>query len=385
MTTDVVVIGAGAVGAACAYFLARDGFSVHVVERGQIASGTSGAGEGNVLVSDKEAGPELDLALYSHAVWRGELAEFGGLWEFEPKGGLVVAATPEGAAALRDLGTRQRAAGVDAVDVDPADVHRYEPYITDGLTAAAYYPQDAQVQPMLLTAQLLRLARGHGACVSTGVTVTGLSVDPRRRVTGVRTSQGTIACDQVVNATGTWAGEIAAMAGVEVPVLPRRGFVLVTEPLPRTINHKVYAAEYVASTQSSDGALQTSTVIEGTRAGTILIGSSRERVGFDRTISLSAMREIARKARTLFPALARTRILRCYHGFRPYCPDHLPVIGHDTRAPGLWHAGGHEGAGIGLSVGTAKLLAQSMAGRSTDLDLTPFAPARFSEVPADAR
>jgi D-hydroxyproline dehydrogenase subunit beta len=383
-TADVVVIGAGAVGAACAYFLARDGFSVHVVERGQIASGTSGACEGNVLVSDKEAGPELDLALYSRAVWHGELAEFGGLWEFEPKGGFVVAATSEGAAALRDLGTRQRAAGVETVDVDPADVHRYEPYITDGLTAAAYYPQDAQVQPMLLTAHLLRLARGHGARIWTGINVIGLSVDPRGRVTGVRTSQGTIACDHVVNATGTWTGEIAAMAGVEVPVLPRRGFVLVTEPLPLTINHKVYAAEYVASTQSSDGALQTSTVIEGTRAGTILIGSSRERVGFDRTVSLQAMREIACKALALFPALAHTRILRCYHGFRPYCPDHLPVIGHDARAPGLWHASGHEGAGIGLSVGTAKLLAQSMAGLSTDLDLTPFAPARFSEVATDA-
>ena len=384
-TTDVVVIGAGAVGAACAYFLARDGFSVHVVERGQIASGTSSAGEGNVLVSDKEAGPELDLALYSLGVWHGELAEFGGLWEFEPKGGFVVAATPEGAAALGALGIRQRAAGVEALDVDPADIHTYEPRITDGLTAAAYYPQDAQVQPMLLTAHLLRLARGHGAGVSTGVTVTGLAVDARRRVTGVRTSQGTIACGHVVNAAGTWAGEIAAMAGVDVPVLPRRGFVLVTEPLPPTINHKVYAAEYVASTQSSDGALQTSTVIEGTRAGTVLIGSSRERVGFDRTVSLQAMREIAAKALALFPALARTRILRCYHGFRPYCPDHLPVIGRDTRAPGLWHAGGHEGAGIGLSVGTAKLLSQSMADVRTDLDLTPFAPARFSEVTADAR
>jgi D-hydroxyproline dehydrogenase subunit beta len=383
-TVDVVVIGAGAVGAACAYFLTRAGFSVHVVERGQIASGTSGACEGNVLVSDKEAGPELDLALYSLGVWNDELAEFGELWEFEPKGGFVVAATSAGAAALRDLAVRQRAAGVEAVDVDAADVHTYEPCITDGLTAAAYYPQDAQVQPMLLTAHLLRLARRHGAGVSTGATVTGLDVG-ERRVTAVRTSRGTISCDHVVNATGTWTGEIAAMAGVEVPVLPRRGFVLVTEPLPRTIHHKVYAAEYVASTQSSDGALQTSTVIEGTRAGTILIGSSRERVGFDRTPSLPAMREIAAKALALFPALARTRILRCYHGFRPYCPDHLPVIGHDARAPGLWHAGGHEGAGIGLSVGTAKLLAQSMAGTGTDLDLAPFAPARFSEVASHGR
>jgi len=134
----------------------------------------------------------------------------------------------------------------------------------------------------------------------------------------------------------------------------------------------------VAATQSSDAGLQTSTVIEGTRGGTILIGSSRERVGFDRGMSLPALREIAGKALALFPVLAGVRIMRAYLGFRPYCPDHLPVIGHDARAPGLWHASGHEGAGIGLSVGTGKLLAQALAGRTPDLDLTPFAPERFA-------
>ncbi|MEU0506737.1 FAD-binding oxidoreductase [Nocardia sp. NPDC005998] len=378
---EVVVIGAGAVGAACAYFLAREGFRVQVLEQGQVASGTSSAGEGNLLVSDKEAGHELDLALYSHSVWHDDLAEFGQLWEFESKGGFVVASSPEGADALRELGTRQRLAGIETVDVDAADIRQYEPNIRTGLAAAAYYPQDAQVQPMLLTAHLLRLARGMGAVISTGIEVTGIEhrdLGGERRVKAVRTSRGTIACDHVVNAAGTWASEIAAMAGVDVPVLPRRGFVLVTEPLPPTINRKVYAGEYVASTHSSDEGLQTSTVIEGTQAGTILIGSSRERVGFDRTVSLPVLREIAAKALALFPSLARVRIMRTYLGFRPYCPDHLPVIGHDSRLTGMWHATGHEGAGIGLSVGTAKLLAQAMADKSPDLDLTPFAPARFS-------
>ncbi|WP_433192423.1 NAD(P)/FAD-dependent oxidoreductase [Nocardia sp. CA-107356] len=378
---EVVVIGAGAVGAACAYFLAREGFRVQVLEQGQVASGTSSACEGNLLVSDKEAGHELDLALYSHSVWHDDLAEFGQLWEFESKGGFVVASSPEGADALRELGARQRLAGIETVDVDAADIHQYEPNIRNGLAAAAYYPQDAQVQPMLLTAHLLRLARGMGAVMSTGIEVTGIEhrdLGGERRVNAVRTSRGTIACDHVVNAAGTWASEIAAMAGVDVPVLPRRGFVLVTEPLPPTINHKVYSGDYVASTLSSDEGLQTSTVIEGTQAGTILIGSSRERVGFDRTVSLPALREIAAKAMALFPSLARVRIMRTYMGFRPYCPDHLPVIGHDSRLTGMWHATGHEGAGIGLSVGTAKLLTQAMAGESPDLDLSPFAPARFS-------
>ena len=95
---DVIVIGAGAIGAACAFFAARAGMKVIVLDRGEIASGTSSACEGNLLVSDKEAGPELDLSLYSLDVWNNELKEFGHLWEFETKGGLVVSATrPSGA------------------------------------------------------------------------------------------------------------------------------------------------------------------------------------------------------------------------------------------------------------------------------------------------
>lgn len=376
-TADVVVIGAGALGAATAYFATRAGLSVEVIERGMIVNGTTSACEGNLLVSDKEAGPELDLALLSNRLWREDLAEHGALWEFEAKGGLVVASTEAGAAGLVELSARQRTAGIDVRDVPLDQVPDYEPHLTRDIAGAAFYPQDCQVQPMLMAAHLLRMARERGARVRTGVTVTGFLRDGDR-VTGVRTDQGDVAAGHVVNAAGTWAGEVAALAGVRVPVLPRRGFILVTEPLPRTVFHKVYAGEYVASTQSSDEGLQTSTVIEGTKSGTILIGSSRERVGFDRTVSLPALREMARKALALYPTLGSVALMRTYLGFRPYCPDHLPVIGLDPRAPGLAHAAGHEGAGIGLSVGSAKLLVQSLTGQRPDLDMTPFAPERFA-------
>ncbi|MBB3663623.1 glycine/D-amino acid oxidase-like deaminating enzyme [Prauserella sediminis] len=380
-TADVVIIGAGALGAACAYFATEQGLRVHIVERGEVAGGTTSACEGNLLVSDKEAGHELDLALYSNQVWRRDLAPHNHLWEFENKGGLIVAATESGAQNLAELARRQRDAGIDVTDVAADEVHAYEPHLTKNLTAAAHYPQDCQVQPMLMAAQLIRIARERGARIWTRTEVTDLHRDGDS-VTGVVTSRGTIHADHVINAAGTWAGDIAQLAGVHVPILPRRGFVLITEPLPRTVFHKVYSGDYVASTTSSDEGLQTSTVIEGTRAGTILIGSSRERVGFDATVSLPALRQIAAKALTLYPVLAKTKIMRNYHGFRPYCADHLPVIGHDPRAPGLWHAAGHEGAGIGLSVGSAKLLVQQLTGREPDLDLTPFAPERFDLVEA---
>ena len=374
-----MVVGAGAVGAACAYFLTRAGLAVHVVERGAIASGTSSACEGNLLVSDKEAGPELDLSLYSRTVWNHDLAEHGRKWEFEAKGGLVVVASELGAQALSTLATRQRAAGIEVDEVAGADLQRYEPHLSPSLAVGAFYPQDAQVQPMLLVAHLLRMARELGATVQTQTAVTGLLRDGDR-VTGVETSTGPVAAGAVVNAAGPWARSIARLAGVELPVLPRRGFVLVTQPLPLTVHHKVYAGEYVANVLSSDEGLQTAPVVGGTPSGTVLIGSSRERVGFDRSVSLRVLTLLARQAVALFPVLRTAKAIRSYLGFRPYCPDHLPVIGQDRRAPGLWHAAGHEGAGIGLSVGTAKLLAQALVGTETDLDLSPFAPERFEHA-----
>jgi glycine/D-amino acid oxidase-like deaminating enzyme len=226
-----------------------------------------------------------------------------------------------------------------------------------------------------------RLLRASGARVHTGVTVTGMLRGRGERVTGLRTDHGKISAGAVVNAAGTWGGDIAALAGVRVPVLPRRGFILVTEPLPPLIRHKVYAAEYVAGVGSDDEGLETSAVVEGTRAGTVLIGASRERVGFDRTFSLPALRLLARQAIALFPRLADVAAIRAYAGFRPYCPDHLPVVGADPRAEGLLHACGHEGAGIGLAAATGRVLAQVLTGERPDLDLRPFRPERFTETP----
>jgi glycine/D-amino acid oxidase-like deaminating enzyme len=376
----VAVVGAGAVGAACAYFAACAGHRVTVLDRGAIASGTSSACEGNILCSDKQAGPELDLALYSHRVWLADLAGHGELWEFCDKGGLVVAASEGGRTAQRELIARHRALGVSVEEVDAAGLRDLEPHLSPEATAGAYYPQDAQVQPMLLVAHLLRLASERGARVVTGCPVTGF-LRAGDRVVGVRTAVGDLAAGAVVNAAGAWAGEVASLAGVSVPVLPRRGFVLVTEPLPVTVRHKVYAAEYIGDVASSDESLQSSPVVEGTPAGTILIGATRERVGFDRAPSVEAAARLARGALALFPVLAGVQILRSYLGFRPYCPDHLPIIGPDPRAPGLWHACGHEGAGIGLSAGTGSLVAQALSGRPTDLDLAPFAPERFAAGP----
>ncbi|WP_344424801.1 NAD(P)/FAD-dependent oxidoreductase [Streptomyces lavendulocolor] len=380
---DAVIVGAGVVGAACAYYASRAGLTVTVVDRGPVAAGTTGAGEGNLLVSDKEAGPELDLALLSTRLWRELAGTLPPETEYERKGGLVVATDGAALTALRACAEGQAKAGVEAYEIPADGLGDLEPQLAPGLAGAFHYPEDAQVQPAMAAAQLLRAAR---ADVRLGQEVTAVLTDRGGAVRGVRTSHGDLHAPAVVNATGTWGGALARLAGVHLPVLPRRGFVLVTEPLPpRLVRHKVYAADYIAGVASGSAGLRSSAVVEGTPAGTVLIGATRERVGFDRTLSTEALRRLAARAVDLFPVLAGVRAIRAYHGFRPYLPDHLPAIGPDPRVPGLYHACGHEGAGIGLAPATGLLVAAALCDDPPPLDPEPFRPDRFDDTEGAAR
>ncbi|MFD0071430.1 NAD(P)/FAD-dependent oxidoreductase [Streptomyces sp. NPDC127166] len=378
-TSDVIVVGAGVVGAACAHYAARAGLSVTVVDRGPVAGGTTGAGEGNLLVSDKEPGPELELALTATASWRELSDRLPPQVEYEAKGGLVVASDEPGMRALRAFAARQEKAGVTTREVPEDRLHDLEPHLAPTLAGGFLYPQDAQVMPAHAAAQLLR-AGAERIRLRLGEEVTGLLTGTAGEVRGVRTAAGEIHAPYVVNAAGTWGGALAELAGVHLPVLPRRGFVLVTEPLPPVVRHKVYAADYVADVASGSAALQTSAVVEGTPAGPVLIGASRERVGFDRTLSTEVLRRLAAGATALFPVLGTVRAIRTYLGFRPYLPDHLPAIGPDPRVPGLLHACGHEGAGIGLAPVTGQIVAACLTGDEPPLDIHPFRPERFADA-----
>lgn len=385
---DVIVIGAGIVGAAIARSLARSGVNVTVLERGRVAGGTSSAGEGNLLLSDKGAGHELLLAQYASRLWpvvAAELAdELGPRFpsiEFDRKGGLVVATTDAGAQPLLDFAAGQRTAGVDARPVDVRDALLLEPSLNPAVTAAVHYPEDAQVQPVIATEALLASARLAGATVVENTTVVGGIVDPAGALVGVTTSRGDFVADATIVAAGPWSGEVAAAIGLALPVRPRRGVVLVTTRMPHRIFHKVYDADYVGAVESNAADLQTSSVVESTEAGTVLIGSSRQQIGFDASLSVAVLRELAAKALRLFPFLGDMSVMRSYGGFRPFMPDHLPVIGPDHRLPGLWHATGHEGAGIGLSLATADLVRDQLLGSTTAIDAAPFSLARASLAP----
>ena len=376
---DAIVIGAGVVGACSALALTNAGLKVLVIDRGPVASGTTGAGEGNILVSDKEPSPELTLALRSRDAWFELNTDIGGGFELEAKGGIVVSRNEKGIADLKKLAALQRADGIDAQEVDGKALLKLEPHLSSSVEFGVLYPQDAQCQPMLAAAQIMRAVRKRGGAFVQGENV--VSIDSiNGAVIGLTTDKSKYSSPIVINATGTWAGEVAKLAGSDLPIMPRRGFILVTAPAPKMVHHKVYDADYVANVASGDADLQSSAVVEGTASGTILIGASRERVGFKNDLDVSILRQLARQAISLFPALENIQLLRAYRGFRPYAPDHLPVIGEDAKVKGLWHAAGHEGAGIGLAPATGELISKLITGNKPFMDATPFSPARFQRV-----
>jgi glycine/D-amino acid oxidase-like deaminating enzyme len=379
-SADVVVVGAGVVGAACAYRLAAAGARVRLCERGHVASGSSGACEGNVLAWDKELERELPLALRSAQLW-AELAEaLPDDFEYDRKGSVVVAEDEAELQAVAERAKVLAGLGVAGEVLDAAALRREEPYVAADLPGGVLHPGDAQLEPRLATAALARAAASHGAHLSLGEPVQRIVRGADGRAVAVETAHGRIAAGAVVVAAGVWTPALLATAGLSVPVTPRKGQVVVLERSPVRFRRKLSEAGYVAAVEADEAELQVAMVVESTPSGTALLGSSRQHVGFDREVEIPVAAAIARRAARFFPVLREARALRVYAGLRPLTPDHVPIVGPFAAAPNLCVATGHEGAGIGLAPATAELVAAWYTGAPPPLPLAWFSPDRFAPV-----
>ena len=393
----VVVVGAGIVGAACAYHLARAGLRVTVLDRGPVAGGATGTGNGDVRVCGHRPGPELDLARASVRGWRELGTALGAdTIELEAAGSLVVAATPRERDRLAATVAAYRDAGVAVTDLDAEALAAQEPQLAPGLAGGARFPADLRLQPTLATARLLTAS---GADVQCGTGVRSIETDAAGAVRGVRTDRGAlITAAAVVSAAGVAAVDLAATVGTRLPLEPRPGFVLVTEPLGgrrcrAPIRHTVYAAGSGTGdgpgprgAPGQDGGAEAdggpvpvnATVVAPTRAGTVLIGVGRDQVGVDPAYPLPVLRRLAAQAIALFPFLAGVRLLHAAQGYRPVTPDQRPVIGPDPGTPGLFHACGHGGAGVTLAPATGALITALVTGDTPEVDPAPYDPGRFT-------
>jgi glycine/D-amino acid oxidase-like deaminating enzyme len=368
----VAVVGAGIVGAATARALARRGVEVDLLDAGEVSGGTTGLGEGNVLCSDKDAGPELELAVLGRAAYDEIEGAYGERAGIRRKGALIIHRTEAGLAAEPARIERLRAAGVECELLEPGQARALEPALGE-LRGATWVPGDLQCDPRAIARAM---AEEPGVTVRTHTRVEGLEPGEGVRLAAAEGAARLFGADEVVLAAGPWSAELARTAGLHLPLEPRKGqLASLTGRLD--IRHKVVDGGYLAAVAAPAAELQVSTVIETTLDGQVLVGSSRERRGFDTSVDPAVTARLLEEAARLVPAVRSLAIESAWAGLRPWLPDGLPAIGRSRT--GIWVATGHEGAGVGLGPITGELIAAAISGKRLPLDLTPFDPDRFAD------
>ena len=373
------MVGAGIVGCATAWELARRDVKVCVVDREpQPASATTGLGEGNVLCCDKEPGPELELAQAGLGLYDEIEALLGDEAGIRRKGAFV-AHSGRGWEAEQTRVSRMRAAGVSCDLLEADTVREAEPELCGEILGASWFPGDLQCSPRAIARALAREAEHLGATLLTGFEVERIALHGSR-VEGVTAGQGRsgVKADCVVLAGGPWSATLAATAGLRLPLEPRKGQLLRLEHRPGFLSRKVIDGSYMAAVADPDEGLLVSPVIETTLDGHVLVGSSRERRGFDFSVDPAVSAALVERAARLAPGLLDLKLDSAWAGLRPWLPGGLPAIGASAAADGLWVATGHEGAGVAHGPITGRLIAQGICAEPAELDLAPFDPDRFS-------
>ena len=367
---DAIVVGAGIVGAACAVALARDGLRVLVVDAASAALGTTAAGMGHIVVMD-DSPEQLALTRYSEQLWKRESDALQKSSELEWCGTIWVA---EDEAQLAAMHAKQRVygeCGIPTEVLDEKSLLEAEPNLRRGLVGGLLVPSDGVIYPPSAAVALLERARELGAEILERMPVDEIVAG------GVRVGVDTLCADVVVNA----AGAAAAALTPQLPVVPRKGHLVITERHPGFCRHQVVELGYLTSAHVMTNE-SVAFNVQPRITGQVLIGSSRELVGWNTSINRRVVGRMVERACAFMPGLATLSAVRTWTGFRPATPDKLPLIGRWSETPGLWIAAGHEGLGITTSLGTAAILADLVAGREPAIDPTPYVPDRGIPVGA---
>ena len=367
-SSDAIVIGAGIVGAACAHALARDGMRVLVLDARYAAGGTTAAGMGHLVVMD-DSPEQLALTTLSTALWRELARELPPALEYEPCGTIWVAADEPQMDAVRAKQRTYAEHGIASEVLDGGALATLEPNLRLGLAGGLLVPGDGVVYQPRATTWLLEQARASGAVVREGCRVDAIGEHT------VRCGAETFRAEVIVNAAGAEAAHLTP----ELPIVPRKGHLVITDRYPGFVRHQLVELGYLTSAHT----MTTESVafnVQPRATQQVLVGSSRELVGWDASINRRILRRMLDRAVDFMPALTGLSVIRTWTGFRPATPDKLPLIGAWAPTPGLWIAAGHEGLGITTSLGTARVLADLVAGRRPPIDAAAFAPVRVLDA-----
>jgi D-hydroxyproline dehydrogenase subunit beta len=389
--SDVVVVGGGVVGCACALALADRGLGVVVLERAGLAAGASGRNRG-LLLPHPEPGSEV-LYRESVAGYR-RLAEEGGIaFDLRPTALLVVAADDAGLAEAERLAAVLVGFGHAVEPLDPAMLAKLEPCLAPDLAGGYRQDEGWELDPTAATLALAAAARRAGAVFRTHDQAHRLLVEGDR-VTGVVVDGGPLAAGAVVLATGPWTRPLAARAGVDLPVGGARGWLLQTAPLPWTVGHTLLDAGWATpGDPTSPGRAPTVEELAGGADGTepwsafalqqgagghAVVGGSLAASLREDSEHPETARGLARRALRFVPGLAGVPVVAAWSGVRPVTPDGHALVGPVPGLPGLWVAAGHGPIGVLAAPATARMLAEHLVGGRPDPAAAPFDPARFT-------
>jgi len=363
--SEVVIVGAGIVGAACAFELAAEGLRVLVIDEGFPSTGATGAAMGHIVVMD-DSEAQFAITRYSQILWDDLRDQLPAAVEFDPCGTLWVAADEEEMAEVRRKFDYYRERGVNAEILDSQQVRDAEPRLRAPLTGALRVPGDSVVYPPCATGFLLQKARELGARIIHGRPVAAIGAGT------VRLADGTVlAAAFIINA----AGQSAPQLSRGISIKPRKGHLVITDRYPNFLRHQVVELGYLKSAHSLT-ADSVAFNVQPRKTGQILIGSSRQYGAQNSTVDESILARMLQRAFEYMPDLNSLSAIRVWTGFRPATPDKLPLIGPSPEDPSVLVAAGHEGLGITTSLATAKLICAQILGQRPAIPVQPYLPSR---------
>lgn len=402
---DTVVIGGGIIGLSCGYYLSKSGKKVLVLDRAEFGAGASGACDDMILLQSKSAGIVLELAMESLRMYRGLGEELNSDLGFKQLGGMILIENQRDLSIMEEFVERQQACGLNVDIIGKEEMFRRQPNINRKYIASTYSADDSQVDPLHVMQAFIRAGKALGMEVRYQEGVIGIDRSGSGDWLLTTTSGGSIRTEAVVIAAGAWSGKIGAMLDIDIPVTPKRGQLLITEKIPPIGETNLWTAAYMVTKLRPDlaenavttgpaaaeglGSMENSDSAEAvppelglgfsftrTVDGNYLIGSTREKVGFDKQVSYAALQALSRQVVDIIPLMRHVHIIRHIAGFRPAVSDGRMLLGEWPGLDGLFVAAGHEGDGIAMAPITGKLLSDYVCGRPQPARIGELGPQR---------
>ena len=367
-TYDVVIVGAGIVGAACADEFTRRGMRVAVVDREMVGGGATAAGMGHIVTMD-DSEAQFALTRYSQQLWQKMRPELPVDVEYDQCGTIWVAADEEEMIEVRRKRDYYGQRDVPTEILDSQALMRLEPNLRPGLFGGLLVMEDVVLYPPCAARFLMERAQRLGVKLHLGQSVASAGQGRVRMTDGFE-----ITAKIVVNATGAGAAELTP--GIEIK--KRKGHLVITDRYVGFLRHQLVELGYLKSAHAvtSDSVAFN---VQPRRTGQILIGSSRQYGADHGGVDSGILARMLQRAREYMPGLAQMSAIRTWTGFRAATPDKLPLIGLWPGDASLFLATGHEGLGITTSLATARILVDQITGAKPEIPIEPYLPSRAAK------